>query len=267
MFKETQKKGYRKRRKRIRIIKIFIKLIIIGLILVIAVIGIFKLVNKFRSGSLFRSMDIVDEVFYSGEYENELRAAVKKNPELKDFVKKYDKYKEKEFEIDLSAEASSGEVPLLMQWDKRWGYNIYAGEPFALSGCGPTCLSMACIKVLGDEKYTPAYIGEYAEKNGYALNKSGSYWSLISEGGVKLGLDVVEIPNVEQRIIDNLNVGNPIICIMGPGDFTESGHFVVMTEYADGKIKINDPYRKSNSEKLWKYDDISSQIQNMWVCR
>ena len=267
MFKETQKKGARKRRKKIRLIKFLIKWFIFLLILAFLGTFLIKQVNRFRSGSMFRGIDVVEDIFYSGEYEEELKAAVNKNPELKDFVKNYDKYKDKEFKIDLSKEAGSGEVPLLMQWDKRWGYDIYAGEPFALSGCGPTCLSMVCLKVLEDEKYTPSYIAEFAENNGYSLNESGSYWTLVSEGGVKLGLDVVEIPNVEQRIIDNLNVGNPIICIMGPGDFTENGHFVVMTEYVDGKIKINDPYRKSNSEKLWDFEEIIGQIQNLWVCR
>lgn len=267
MFVETQKKGSRKRRKKVKLIKFFIKQAALIFILITVGTIIFKQVKKFRSGSLFGKIDVAEDILYSGEYDEKLRAAVDKNPELKDYVKNYDKYKDKDFTIDLSAEAGSGEVPLLMQWDKRWGYNIYAGEPFALSGCGPTCLSMVCLKVLEDEKYTPEYIGEFAENNGYALQESGSYWTLISEGGVNLGLDVVEIPNVEQRIIDNLEVGNPIICIMGPGDFTENGHFIVMTKYVDGKIKINDPYRKSNSEKLWEYSEISSQIQNLWVCR
>ena len=267
MFKETQKKGTRKKLRKIRLLKFFVKWVIV--ISILSTLGtiIFRQIKSFRNSFDISISGIVKSKLYKSEYEDELRAAARKNKELKSYVKNYDKYKDKEFEIDLSKEAKSEEVPLLMQWDKRWGYNIYAGEPFGLSGCGPTCLSMVCIKILGDEKYTPKYIGEFAESHGYALNASGSYWSLISDGGRELGLDVVEIPNVKQRVIDNLNVGNPIICIMGPGDFTDNGHFVVMTKYVDGKIKINDPYRKKNSEKLWDYEEISSQIQNMWVCR
>ena len=82
-----------------------------------------------------------------------------------------------------------------------------------------------------------------------------------------MGLDVVEIPLDENRVIDNLKVGNPIICVMGPGDFTTTGHFIVMTEYKEGKIKINDPNSKLRSEKLWYFDDIKCQIRNLWVCR
>ena len=280
-----QKKTRRNKRKRKLLIRFFIKQLILLLIIISLGTIIYKQVKKYRTNN---ETNISNEITYedsiensngdsdedksgdavnSGEYAEELNAALRLNPELKDFVNGYEENKDKDFTIDLSKEAMSGEIPLLMQWDKRWGYHIYAGEPFALSGCGPTCLSMVCIGLLGDPSYTPLYISEYAQNNGYSLDSSGSFWTLISEGGQDLGLDVIEIPNYEQRIIDNLEVGNPIICIMGPGDFTETGHFVVLTKYVHGKIQINDPYRKSNSDKLWEYDEIENQIQNLWVCR
>ena len=136
-----------------------------------------------------------------------------------------------------------------------------------LTGCGPTCLSMVSIYLLNDAKYTPKYIAEFSERNGYSVPGNGSAWTLISEGGKKLGLDVIEIPLDENRIIRNLEVGNPIICIMGPGNFTTSGHFIVMTEYVDGKIKVNDPNSKARSDKLWNLSDIKYEIRNLWVSR
>ena len=82
-----------------------------------------------------------------------------------------------------------------------------------------------------------------------------------------LGLDVIEIPLDVDRIIRNLEVGNPVVCIMGPGDFTSTGHFIVMTGYEDGKIKVNDPNSPDRSNMLWDYDVIKDQIRNLWVCR
>lgn len=64
-----------------------------------------------------------------------------------------------------------------------------------------------------------------------------------------------------------MEVGNPIICVMGPGDFTSTGHFIVITDFEDGKVKINDPNSKSRSEKLWELSDVMEQIRNLWVCR
>ena len=154
-----------------------------------------------------------------------------------------------------------------MQWDERWGYSKYGDNVMGLTGCGPTCLSMVCSYLLEDTKYDPLYMAKFAEENGYYVSGSGSAWTLISKGGKKLGLDVIEIPLDENRIRRNLEVGNPIICIMGPGDFTTTGHFIVMTEYVDGKIRINDPNSRERSEMLWDYEDIKGQIKNLWVCR
>ena len=201
------------------------------------------------------------------EYPPELLELMEKNPETEDFVLNYPLKKDDEPKIDLSEYENSSKVPLLMQWDERWGYYKYGNKVMGLSGCGPTCLSMVAIYLLNDEKYDPKYMAEFAENNGYCDSQNGSSWSLISEGGEKLGLDVVEIPLDESRIRKNLEVGNPIICVMGPGDFTSSGHFIVLTKYTDGKVKVNDPNSKANSEKLWELDKIKYQIRNLWVLR
>ena len=203
----------------------------------------------------------------TNEWPDKLIELLEKNPETKDFVLNYPLKKDENFGIDLSQYKNCKKVPLFMQWDERWGYSQYAGDLMGLTGCGPTCLSMVSVYLLNDAKYTPKYVAEFSKRNGYSVSGNGSSWSFISEGGKELGLDVIEIPLDENRIIRNLEVGNPIICIMGPGDFTTTGHFVVMTEYVDGKIKVNDPNSKTRSEKLWNLSDIKHQIRNLWVCR
>jgi len=201
------------------------------------------------------------------EWPEKLIELLKNNPDTKDFVLNYPLKKDLRPSIDLSKHINSNSVPLLFQWDEQWGYTKYGNEIMGLSGCGPTCLSMVCIYLLGDAKYTPRYVADYAQDNGYYVPGSGSAWTLISVGGKELGLDVTEIPLDEKRIIRNLEVGNPIICVMGPGDFTTTGHFIVMTDYIDGKIKVNDPNSPTRSGMLWDFDDIEGQIRNLWVCR
>lgn len=202
-----------------------------------------------------------------GAWPEELLDLLEKNPEAKDFVLNYPLKKDLEAEIDLSEYLNNDEVPLLLQWDERWGYTEYAGELMGLSGCGPTCLSMVCLYLLDDASYAPRYIAQFATENGYSVSGNGSSWTLISEGGEKLGLDVTEIPLDENRIIRNLEVGNPIICVMGPGFFTSTGHFIVMTEYEDGYVKVNDPNSPNRSEQTWKLTEVMEQIRNLWVCR
>ena len=108
---------------------------------------------------------------------------------------------------------------------------------------------------------------QFAIKNRYYVNGSGSSWKLISEGGEKLGFDVTEIPLDKDRIFRNLEVHNPIICVMGPGDFTSTGHFIVLAGCEDGLIQIYDPNSIANSQKLWSYEEIADQIRNIWVIR
>ena len=205
-----------------------------------------------------------NRIFYS-EYPQSLIDLLERNPETEDFVLHYP------FRDEVSVEAISYDrsrgVPLMMQWDKRWGYLKYGSDVVGITGCGPVCLAMAGYYVTGDARFAPEKMVAFAKENGYYSKGNGSSWTLISEGGVKLGLDVTEIPLVEKRIMDNLLVGNPIICAMGPGDFTTSGHYIVLVGTEDGKIRINDPNSYGNSGKLWTYEEIEDQIRNLWVIR
>ena len=62
-----------------------------------------------------------------------------------------------------------------------------------------------------------------------------------------------------------LENGQPIICSVRPGDFTTTGHFIVLTGIQDGKIKVNDPNSKKRSNKLWEYERLQGQIKNLWT--
>lgn len=201
-----------------------------------------------------------------GEYPESLIALLERNPETEEFVLNYP-FRDQAAVETLDVDLTEG-VPLLMQWDTRWGYIQYGSDVVGITGCGPLCLAMAGYYVTGgDERFLPANVVEFAAENGYYSKGNGSSWTLISEGGVKLGLDVTEIPLVKKRIMDNLEAGNPIICAMGPGDFTSSGHYIVLVGTEDGKIKVNDPNSRANSGKLWTYEEMESQFRNLWVIR
>lgn len=201
------------------------------------------------------------------DYPEDLIELLERNPETETFVLEYPLKKDIRPEIDLSEYENRETVPLFMQWDQQWGYLPYGSGVAGLTGCGPVCLSMAAYYLTGDPEMSPDRIIQFALKNGYCVPGDGTSWTLISEGGEKLGLDVTEIPLVESRIYANLEVGNPIISVMGPGDFTTTGHYIVMVGLEDGLIRVNDPNSAENSQKLWDYDDICDQIRNLWVIR
>lgn len=201
------------------------------------------------------------------DYPQELIELLERNPETEDFVLSYPLEHDLPHDVNLWEYAQSDSVPLFMQWDKRWGYLDYSGELAGLSACGPVCLSMVICYLTGDYSCSPDVLINYAISNGYCAPGFGSYWTLISAGGRAFGLDVTEFAPDKERILANLEVGNPIICIMGPGEFTTSGHFIVLTGIENGKITVNDPNSYTNSNQLWEYDSFGDQINNVWVLR
>ena len=201
------------------------------------------------------------------DYPDALVQLYARNPDARDFVRDYPKKKELTPTIDLSNLSGSKTVPLLLQWDERWGYREYNESIIGLAGCGPTCLSMATIYLTGDTTKDPLWMCRFAEQNQFNVPGSGSKWALISEGGRMLGLDVTQIPLDKDRIYRNLDVGNPIIVVVGPGDFTTDGHFLVLTGRSGDKITLNDPNSPTNSAKSWDYDTLAGQIQALWVLR
>ena len=198
------------------------------------------------------------------DYPQSLIDLLERNPETEKFVLEYPTARKETFSIDLSEHLNSSSIPLFMQWDQRWGYMKYGSDVAGLTACGPVCLSMAAVYLTGDTAYSPDAVIRFADQNNFYVPGSGSSWTLISEGGKKLGFQVTELPLDENRIRKCVEADIPVILVVGPGDFTTSGHFLVVTGYEDGKFRLNDPNSLANSQKLWAYEDIKGQIRNLW---
>ncbi len=164
----------------------------------------------------------------------------------------------------LGAELATEGIPLLFQTDVRWKDTPYGNGLIELKGCGPTCLSMVAAGLLRDEKLTPIYIAEKSEEWGYIEGNSGTSWRLMTAGAQELGLASREIPLSESKMKAALDSGKPIICAMGPGDFTDEGHFIVLTGYTTKGFTIHDPNSEERSNEIWDYEDIKHQIRNIW---
>lgn len=160
----------------------------------------------------------------------------------------------------------TGGIPRFYQWDKRWGEKSYGGNKMKKNGCGPTCLSMVWCGLTGKTKWNPYEVAKMAEKKGFYVPGVGSSWELMTEGAKEMGMHGEVLSFDEDQIRRVLKNGQPVICAMGPGDFTTEGHFIVLTGITDeGKILLNDPNSKENSEKDWELEQIMGQMRNLWV--
>ena len=195
-----------------------------------------------------------------------IREFVEKYPEASSFALDYRKCHDEEFDMDIHGMYKVGEIPLLIQWDKRWGYSDYGNEFLGITGCGPTCLAMVYCGLTGDEEWSPARMAAWADEHGYYVTGVGSAWSLMDEGAANLGLTGTKMNLTADNIETELMNGHPIICSMTPGDFTKAGHFIVLTHMnEDGTISVNDPNSPSNSRKDWDVDRLMGQMCAAWA--
>lgn len=208
----------------------------------------------------FRIKDIVEN---KSQYPEELLELLTTNIETIDFVLNYPE-KKNNSPAETVGETRSGEIPLLLQWDERWGYQNYGDSMLAVNGCGPTALSMVIVGLTENKQATPYQVAQYAEKNGYYVEGVGSSWNMMTDVGSYFGIQGSEIPLGKDSIQTELELGHPIICAMRPGDFTTTGHFIVLIGMKDGKICVHDYDSKKRSKKLWDYETLESQINNLW---
>ena len=190
---------------------------------------------------------------------------LQKNPDTESFVLNYPFLKGTLEEVDLSHLIGTGKVPKLYQWDHRWGYSMYGDKEMGLTACGPTCLSMVCMYYFQDATYTPRYVANLAQYFGYYTVGVGTEWALMYEGPGKLGLNVYTISPNADLIWESLAAGNLVILSMGPGVFTDNGHFILLTGIEDGLVVVHDPNSRTNSNMLWDIYSFREQIQNAWV--
>lgn len=198
------------------------------------------------------------------QYTDELIEMAQKNEEARDFLLAYPDLKDTA-PAETIGEVKKGEIPLLIQWDDRWGFASYGDSTIAVSGCGPTAMAMVISGLTGDNTITPYKMAKFSVDNGYYAGSVGTSWSLMTDAGTQYGITGQTMPLGKEKMLQEVQAGHPIICSMKPGDFTEVGHFIVLAGVQDGKFRVNDPNSRSKSEKLWSFEELEWQINNIWV--
>lgn len=91
-------------------------------------------------------------------------------------------------------------------------------------------------------------------------------WGLMNEGVRLLGLSSRELLADAAAVREALSAGSPVIASMAPGDFTTTGHFIVLAGVDDaGRLVICDPNSAERSAKAWGAQRVLSQCRNLWA--
>lgn len=157
-------------------------------------------------------------------------------------------------------------IPLYYQYASPWGSKKYGNGTIAKNGCAPTCIAMVFSYLRGYE-ITPADVVDFTG-NRYYVNGSGSSWSIFSNCAQHWNVECNEIGTSSGNIVRALESGKPVILSMGPGTFTSSGHFIILTGIdEDGMVTVNDPNdnaKKKHAQKKFALAQILREAKGGW---
>lgn len=185
-------------------------------------------------------------------------------PEKIDYALEY-KNRDQYVEAPKHHKKSLKEVPSLIQWSNEWGFMPYGDMRIGFSGCGPTCLSMVFSYLKQDDTITPPVICELSESKGMYVDGVGTSHALMSEAAKAYDISCEGIPLNKEDVTKALEDNKILIASVLPGDFTTTGHFIVIRGMKEGKLMINDPNSPSRSKKLWDIDRVLDQTQSIWA--
>lgn len=192
-----------------------------------------------------------------------------KYPEVKPFVLGYTDIKHRETSTpDISWEIDAylkyQQVPYFYQYDERWGYREYGQNYMAISGCGPTAMSMVYTYLTRKTNMNPLAMASWANQQGYYKLGYGTNYNFFSEGVTKLGLKYEILANNAGTLDDALKANRLVVMNVKPGDFTKSGHYILIVGKQDGKLVIRDPNSRINSHKIWDEGRVLAQNKQMF---
>lgn len=164
-----------------------------------------------------------------------------------------------------------------LQVDPKWKNKPYAtkGEKSTIgsAGCGPTSAAML-IATLVDKNVTPETTCAWSMKKGYKALNQGTYYTYFepqfAEYGIKCTrLNISRInrkPNdpIHDKALELLDEGHYLIALMGPGNWTGSGHYVVVWKQ-NGKYYINDSYSKIARRTIGDFKQFRTECRMYWA--
>ncbi|MBQ6395361.1 MAG: hypothetical protein IJH87_03335 [Atopobiaceae bacterium] len=202
---------------------------------------------------------------HADEYDDaELIRLLAREPATLDFVRAYPSA-EKTAQ-PYGSELQPGESPLLYNWDTRWGNVQYAGHPLAVTGSGPTVMSMAYMTLTGSTDRTPADMAALAAERSYDSSDEYTTAQLFLQEAGGMGLVCNQIEVSEDRIVNALNSGNLVICQLYPGSLTNEPHWILLVRVKEnGSIEVHDPTSTIVSEREWDAATLTSVSANAYA--
>lgn len=167
-----------------------------------------------------------------------------------------------------------------LQTDSKWANHSYAvpGERSTIgsAGCGPTCAAMVLDTMVEDKHYDPVYACDWAVKKGYKALNQGTYYSFFKAFFAAHTIECQQLnwANMYKQPLTYLNVhekaknfvqkGWYLIALMKAGNWTKSGHFILVWDW-DEKVRILDPNSKASNRLNADENTFMREVAYYWA--
>lgn len=183
----------------------------------------------------------------------------KKNKKAKKKKKKQNKAEQKSIKTyaEMSLEKKNhkeyvGSSVYFNQADEAWNHS---GLSIHSAGCGPSAIAV-CITNLTSKWVTPVDVASWGSQNGY-YSSAGSVHEGIPAMVEHFGLQCEGAGTDYEKIKAALKNGNFVIGLMGPGYFTNGGHFIALVEIdQDDQITVADVGSRRRSQFKYALKDV-----------
>lgn len=167
------------------------------------------------------------------------------------------------------------------QYDSLWKDVSYSNADesttIGRAGCGTTCSAMV-IATLKDSTVTPITTSKWSLEHGYKYTGGGTYYSYFKPQFAEYGLTCKQLNSVNLRTqsransvvyhneaLQALKDGNLVIACMGKGNWTTSGHYILIYDYQDGNIFVNDPASSKTTRAKNTFELACQQVKYWWT--
>ena len=138
------------------------------------------------------------------------------------------------------------------QADEAWNHS---GLSIHSAGCGPSAIAV-CITNLTSKWVTPVDVASWGSQNGY-YSSAGSVHEGIPAMVEHFGLQCEGAGTDYEKIKAALKNGNFVIGLMGPGYFTNGGHFITLVEIdQDDQVTVADVGSRRRSQFKYALKDV-----------
>ena len=159
------------------------------------------------------------------------------------------------------------EIVYFNQGDEPWASQPYGSDNIGGYGCGPTAMAMV-VASMTDTQTDPALMSQWAADHGYWARRSGSYLSIVEGTAQAHGLQAESFPGrTPDELLEELLSGKVLVALMGPGHFTNRGHFILLRGVTlSGQVLVADPNSAERSLSVWDpqliLDELSKSTNN-----